>query len=92
VDAAAARMSGPSKGDAVATFERDGVVYVALLPRGPIAVLDGTAAVIWRASSTGPLESTADRVAHTMGWDAGEIRESVDSFVGGLVAQGLIAG
>jgi hypothetical protein len=92
MDAAAARMSGSSKDDAVATFERDGVVYVAVLPRGPIAVLDGTAAAIWRATSTGPLESTADRVARTMGWDAGEIRESVDRFVGGLVAQGLIAG
>lgn len=92
MDAAAARMSGPSKGDAVATIERDGVVYVAVLPRGPIAVLDGTAAAIWRVISTGPLESTADRVARTMGWDAVEIRESVDTFVGGLVAQGLIVG
>ena len=92
MDAAAARMSGSSKHDAVATFERDGVVYVAVLPRGPIAVLTGTAAAIWRATSTGPLDSTAERVARTMGWDAGEIRESVDSFVDGLVAQGLIAG
>ncbi len=75
----------------VATTEHDGVVYVAHLPDGPIAVLEGPAALIWGEACSGERESIADRVAEVTGAAADEIRGDVESFVADLVARGLLA-
>ena len=52
---------GPASG--VAVVEYEGAVYVAELPDGPIAVLDGVAAVIWTEACAGDRETVAERVA-----------------------------
>lgn len=77
--------------DPVAVWERGDVVYVAVLPQGPITVLEGPAATIWLAAHAGSIEGAADRVAGATGLDVEEIRASVDEFVGRLIAQGLLA-
>lgn len=83
-------MSGQTDTDPIAIWENGDSVYVAVLPRGPITVLEGTAATIWLAANAGPIEGAADRVAGAMGLAVDEIRAPVDEFVGRLVAQGLI--
>jgi hypothetical protein len=83
-------MSGPPDADPVAVWDRGDVVYVALLPRGPITVLEGSALTIWRAATSGPFESTAERVAQSVGLEPEEVRETVVDFLDRLVSQGLI--
>lgn len=77
--------------DPVAVWETDDAVYIALLPRGPMTVLEGSAATIWLAAHEGPIEDAADRVAGATGLEVEEIRASVDEFVGRLIAQGLLS-
>lgn len=67
------------------------VLYLARLPRGPIPVLRGTAALIWLAATEGPLATLDDRVADEAGVAIGEIRGEVGDFVDQLVSEGLLA-
>lgn len=75
------------------TLEEDesgaAVVYVAHLPRGPISVLQGTAALIWLTAVDGTGDVVAD-VADTHDLPAEEIREDVENFLDQLLGQGLI--
>lgn len=68
------------------------VVYVASLPRGPIAVLDGTAAVIWRALAPDDIVGTVARVAVSVGAGVEEVRPVVEEFVARLGDAGLLPG
>jgi hypothetical protein len=65
-------------------------VYAAPLPDGPIMVLEGIAALIWREATAQPRESVADVVAATTGEDAASIRPSVDGFIDEMVSRGLL--
>lgn len=47
----------------VAVVEAAGVVYLGLLPGGPISVLEGTAALIWQAALGRDAEETLLAVA-----------------------------
>lgn len=82
-------MSGYRPAGSVGVIEEDGVVYVARLPNGPIAVLDGIAALIW-AEACSDRESIADRVAELTDAAPDAIRGDVDAFVADLVARGLL--
>ena len=84
-------MSDREHTDPVAVWERDDAVYIAVLPRGPITVLQGVAAAIWLAAQAEPMEAAADRVASATGLEAEEIRASVEEFVGDLIARGLLS-
>lgn len=84
-------MNDPADTDPVAVWEDSDAVYIAVLPRGPISVLEGPAATIWLAAHAGPIEGAADRVAGATGLEVEEIRASVDEFVGRLIAQGLLS-
>ena len=84
-------MNDRADTDPVAVWESGDAVYIAVLPRGPITVLEGPAATIWLAAHTGSIESAADRVAGATGLDVEEIRASVDEFVARLIAQGLLS-
>lgn len=75
----------------VAHVERDGVVFVAKLPSGPIQVLEGSARVIWQEAQTGERLLIADRVATRTGVPANEIVADVESFVQLLVSLGILA-
>lgn len=76
------------------TLEEDhggaAVLYLARLPRGPIPVLRGTAALIWLAATEGPWETVADRVAEEAGVGVEGVRDEVGDFVDRLVADGLL--
>lgn len=77
----------------VGVIEHDDVVFVAHLPQGPVIRLDGPAAVIWRAAcaTDGPASTTvAQRVEPLVDQPLQEIVEGVNTFVSGLIAQGLL--
>jgi hypothetical protein len=64
------------------------LVYVARLPSGPLLVLEGTAALIWRA-----VEADTDvvvSVARETGADPADIRSDVHSFLDELVQLGVV--
>jgi hypothetical protein len=83
-------MTGYRRAHGVAIVEEDVVVYAAILPGGPIAVLDDVAAVIWTEACNGPGSTIADRVAAVTGSTAVDIRDEVESFVDELVRRGLL--
>ena len=74
----------------VGAMERDGTVYAAQLPDGPIVVLDGVAGVIWSAACAGGRATTAERVAERTDALPDDIRDDVDAFVAHLVSRGLL--
>ena len=87
----AAPMSDRTDADPVVVWQSGDAVYIAVLPRGPITVLEGSAATIWLAAHAGPIEGAAERVAGATGMNVDEIRASVDEFVGRLISQGLLS-
>lgn len=66
-------------------------LYLAHLPNGPLLILEGSAASIWRTAvqSTGDSD-LVERVADQMGADADGIRSDVERFLADLFAQGLL--
>ena len=84
-------MSDRAEPDPVAVWESGDAVYVAVLPRGPITVLEGTAITIWFAANDGPIKGAAERVAGAMGLEVDDIRATVDEFVDRLITQGLVS-
>lgn len=86
----AATLVTPTAHGPIAVWDADTAVFVAVLPSGPIRVLQGTAAVIWRALSDGAPETTAERVAARTGAEVADIRADVDSFVQELRAAGVL--
>lgn len=77
------------------TLEEDGtgaaILYLARLPRGPISVLQGTAALIWLAATEGPEVTLVERVADEAGVAVDDVRGEVHDFVRGLVDDDLLA-
>lgn len=72
-------------------------LYLARLPNGPLVVLDGSAALIWRAAVTtgagaaaDPEESVVVEVAALSGVEPTDIRNDVRAFVTQLLDQGLL--
>lgn len=83
-------MTGLRPAPGVAHVDDDDVVYAAVLPTGPILVLDGGAAAIWVAACDGPRDTIAERVAASTGAAVADVRADVDAFVAELVARGLL--
>jgi hypothetical protein len=80
---------------AVAFVERtdgDGgpVIDLAVLPDGPVARLEGSAAVIWAEALATDSDDLVARVAARTGAGAAEIAADVAAFLDELVAQGLL--
>jgi glycosyltransferase involved in cell wall biosynthesis len=67
-------------------------VHVARLPEGPINLLAGSAAVIWRAATSAAPGAWLDVVAAELGGSVDELRPQVEEFVDSLVASGLLEG
>ena len=66
-------------------------LYLAHLPNGPLLILEGSAASIWRAAVSSAGDSDlVERVADQTGVAPEEIRADVSDFVEDLVAQGLL--
>jgi len=68
----------------------DGIVYVAHLPDGPIAVLDGIAAFIWGEALAGEREDLPSRVSTATSRPVQEIAEAVSEFIDDLLRRGLM--
>jgi len=66
-------------------------LYLAHLPNGPLLILEGPAALIWRAAVSSAGDSDlVERVADQTGADSEAIRSDVAAFIADLVAQGLL--
>lgn len=94
-------MTAPYRpGEDVAVVEHAEVVHVARVPAGPVHVLVGSAADIWRAATraspqrAGSDEDPADRVVAALcsglGVQPAEVAEDVRGFLADLVARGLL--
>ncbi len=65
-------------------------VRVARLPDGPIQVLEGSAALIWRAATTAPATRWLATVASDLDGPVEEVTPQVEDFVLTLVEDGLL--
>ena len=83
-------MSGLRPAAGVAVIDAGDTTYIARLPLGPIAVLEGVAAVIWAEACTGDRESLASRVSAVFETPVEGIVEHIDRFVADLIARGLL--
>ena len=81
-------MTGYRRGARVGVVDDGGVVYLAALPDGPIAVLDEMAALIWRYALTEVDVVTA--VAAACAARPEDVRADVGAFVTSLVTRGLL--
>lgn len=67
-----------------------GRVYVASVPNGPIAVFEGTAALIWELALQGPRETLVERVASATEQPVATVHDDVVDFVRRLLEQGWL--
>ncbi len=74
----------------LAQLDRDGVVYVASLPGGPITVLEGTAASIWVHASGHARAEVVEGLAEELGVEISEIEGDVEAFIDTLLERGLL--
>lgn len=65
-------------------------VFAAALPRGPIVVLAGVAASVWRAAPGSDLGGIATRLATEGASEAGEAERDAALYVQALVDAGLL--
>ncbi len=65
-------------------------VYVASLPAGPIAVLAGTAALVWQEVAASPDGRVVERVADATGQPIDLIRADVEAFLEDLFVRGIL--
>lgn len=75
----------------LAALDDEGIVYLAPLPQGPIAVLDGTAAVIWRHAIGHSRTEVVERLAEVWGFDRAAIQRDIDEFIDALVERDLLS-
>ena len=76
--------------DRVGVIDDGEHVFLAALPGGPIIVLEGTAALIWRVACSGPADGLVERVAPDVEHGAEDISAAVLAFAGSLVRQGYL--
>ena len=74
----------------VAVVVTDETVYLGSLPAGPLIVLRGSAAIIWRAAEGAGPEAVARRVAELTGLDVAAVAADADRFVSDLLGRGLL--
>lgn len=65
-------------------------IYVARLPFGPLVVLEGVGALIWREARGRDTVGIVCRVAERTGTDSTTIAAAVESFIDDLVARRLL--
>jgi Coenzyme PQQ synthesis protein D (PqqD) len=83
-------LEGSAQGPLTVADDSDGIrsVYLATLPDGPLLVLEGTSALIWRqAQRDGDLVTNVAQQVHE---HPTSIRVEVEHFVEALVARGLL--
>jgi hypothetical protein len=73
-----------------AFVERDGLIYLAALPDGPIVVLDQVASLILTIALEVPIPEVIAEVASAYAKGPGEVDEAVGECLSGLAAAGLL--
>ncbi len=76
--------------DGAAAVETVTTVYAARVPEGPVLVLDGAAAEIWREARADDGRTVAERVAALFGVPVDEVRGDVDDFLADACARGIL--
>lgn len=74
----------------LSVHETADAVFVAPLPDGPITVLQGASAEIWRRASGHSRAGLTALLAEDFGVDAAEIAPEVNTFLDALVARALL--
>lgn len=74
----------------LAQYEERGVVYLAPLPGGPITVLRGTAAAIWREAQGRSRADVVRGLAHGLDISAPSIEGDVNAFIDLLIESSLL--
>lgn len=74
----------------VAEHREEDALYVAVVPGGPIQILDPVAAIIWEEALDGAPTGLVERVAARTSAEPEEIRPHVDAFIADLVERGLL--
>lgn len=74
----------------VAQHEEGGVVYLAPLPDGPITVLQGTAAAIWREAQGRSRADVVRSLARDLDTSAPSIEGDVNAFIDVLIESSLL--
>jgi hypothetical protein len=77
-------------GTGVGLEKSGGSIYLAPLPRGPILVLEGVAALIFSEATSGDREHLLDRILDQVDGPRDEIAAHVTAFLDDLVARGLL--
>lgn len=75
----------------VGVYVADGIVYVAPLPDGPIAVLGGIAAFIWTEALEVSREQVAATIAAVTSERVEDLEPEVAKFIDDLLARGLLS-
>lgn len=65
-------------------------VFAAALPRGPIVVLAGVAAEVWRAAQGADLDTVAARLAAAGASEEGEAERDAALYMQALIEAGLL--
>ncbi|WP_300083914.1 PqqD family protein [Propioniciclava sp.] len=74
----------------VGVAESEGLVYLGLLPAGPIHCLDAAGSLIWSVAVREPRERLVDAVAEAAGVAPEVVRADVERFVAYLIEHGLL--
>ena len=86
-------MTSEALARGVTSVESGDLVYVARLPTGPLLVLDGGAATIWRQLADGGAAGTLrERVAATLLDPPPDLGEQIEAFIETLRAHGMLSG
>jgi hypothetical protein len=76
--------------DSAVSADGPGLVFLANLPDGPIVVLEGVAALIYRVLADGTSDDWVAAVADAVGESRDEVAPAVEAFVDDLLARGLL--
>lgn len=87
---AVARPALRRTGDCALSDDGAGPVYLAKLPDGPIVVLEGAGALIFRELTSASDERWLGRVAAAVGQHEADVAPAVEEFVADLRARGLV--
>lgn len=78
------------RSESVAVVEAGGQAYVAIVPEGPIVVLDGTARQIWELAPGSPPDRLPRLVAERFGVTEQEVNDGVFQVMKQLISHGLV--
>lgn len=83
-------MSRLHQAEGIAVMDEEEAVYVASMPDGPALVLDGVAAITWRAAGELDVDAVASWVAERTEEDLAVVTPHVRAFLDDLLRRGIL--